>query len=390
MRSSNRATSDDGPLGPVRNSGANLLARWSRALDQGGELRVQAYLDQVRRDDPLVLNDAVETADLELSHAFSPGAGHKILWGAGYRHAHDEVESHRTAFSPFVWVFVPARRALQWRNLFAQDEIALTPALSATLGLKAETNIYTGLEYLPSARLAWKTDAFGLVWGALSRAVRAPARLDREFQLFSEPPGRAPIPIIKGGPDFVSEVAQVAELGYRAQPSARLSWAVTGYYSDYDKLRSGQRPPAFVQNMMYGSTWGVEAWGSYQAAPDWRLGASLVTLHEDIKLRPGSLDPTGPSALGNDPRLQWSLRSSWNFLGSGTLDLALRHVGPLPKPAVPAYTALDLRLAWRLRRGLEVALSGQNLCGTAHREFGPADSGSVIPAAVAVQLVWTP
>ena len=38
-------------------------------------------------------------------------------------------------------------------------------------------------------------------------------------------------------------------------------------------------------------------------------------------------------------------------------------------PAVPAYHALDLRLAWRPMPALEVAIGGTNLAGPAHGEF---------------------
>ena len=48
-----------------------------------------------------------------------------------------------------------------------------------------------------------------MLWGALSRAVRAPARLDRDIYAAAATP---PF-ILAGGPDFVSEVANVSELG---------------------------------------------------------------------------------------------------------------------------------------------------------------------------------
>ena len=107
--------------------------------------------------------------------------------------------------------------------------------LRLTLGLKLDRNIYTGTEVLPSVRLAWKPDAGKLLWGELSRAVRAPSRIDREFFL----PGAPPF-LIQGGPHFVSEVADVVELGYRAQPSEAFSYSVTLFHHRYDRLRSGE------------------------------------------------------------------------------------------------------------------------------------------------------
>ena len=45
-------------------------------------------------------------------------------------------------------------------------------------------------------------------------------------------------------------------------------------------------------------------------------------------------------------------------------------VSRLPRPVVPSYTALDLRLGWRASNGLELSLVGQNLLDASHPEFG--------------------
>ena len=71
------------------------------------------------------------------------------------------------------------------------------------------------LEVLPTLRAAYKLGEAHTLWASASRAVRAPARIDRDFFFPATPPF-----VIKGGPDFESEVANVYELGYRAQPSA--------------------------------------------------------------------------------------------------------------------------------------------------------------------------
>src|SRR5439155_17472503 len=105
-------------------------------------------------------------------------------WGGGYRREDDHVTN--TA----VIAFLPADRNLRWANLFVQDEIALRgDQLRLTLGTMAQSNPSTSTEFLPSARIAWKPDASRLVWSALSRAVRAPARLDRDLFVSAQPPG---------------------------------------------------------------------------------------------------------------------------------------------------------------------------------------------------------
>jgi iron complex outermembrane recepter protein len=375
-------------LGRPRLSGMNLLGRWSRQLGDGSSFQLQAYFDHTERDGVYTYRDRTDLADVEFQHGFALTPQQRLLWGGGYRYARDSTVTHFDSGNPLPEVFLPNRRSLDWSNLFVQDEIALHPNLTATLGMKVETNVYTGAEYLPSARLAWKPADNSLLWGAFSRAVRAPARLDSDFNLYLSLPKTPLIPVIKGGPDFQSEVAYVTELGYRAQPASTLSYSVTGFYSRYDRLRSGEPPPAFIQNLMAGPVYGVEAWGTWQAARNWRLSAGLVELRERIRILAGSTDPTGPSALGNDPKHQLQLRSSHDLPHDLELDLMLRHVGALPDPVVPAYTSLDARLGWHLNRRTDLSLTVQNLFNPRHLEFNDSSPPSEILRAAFVKLQW--
>ena len=361
---------------PIEARGSNLLARWTRELEGGASFSVQAYYDVSRRDDAVLYRPHEEIADLAFQHGFTSGA-QRFLWGGGVRQAREDVEPG------FFFGFQPARQTLAWENLFLQDEVALDPALELTLGAKVEHNDYTGAEFLPSARLAWKPRDDELVWGALSRAVRAPAPLDRDIRLPPAPPF-----IIAGGPGFVSEVAIVAELGWRAQLGDRFSCSATVFQNWWERLRSGQLPPdAHVQNMIAGTTNGFEAWGNWQVAAAWRLSAGVTLLREHLHVQAGSTDPTGPSALGDDPRGQWTLRSSLDIAPAQELELSLRHVSALPLPAVPSYYAVDLRYAWTPLPGWTLAVLGRNLAG-AHPEFGAAPGRSEIPRSVLAQLEW--
>ncbi len=223
-----------------------------------------------------------------------------------------------------------------------------------------------------------------MLWSALSRAVRAPARLDRDIRL---PP--APPYLIAGGSGFVAEVAKVLEIGYRGQPTSALSYSVTAFRHDWDKLRSGQPAPnAQVQNMIEGATWGLEGWGDWQPAQSLRLGAGFTALRKNLRLKPGSTDPDGPWQLGNDPGHQWMLRSSFTLPHRQELDITMRRVAALPQPAVPAYTALDLRYGWRLRPAMELSLIVRNLMDRGHPEFGAAQGRSEIPRSVLLRLRW--
>ncbi|KQW45627.1 hypothetical protein ASD88_12095 [Pelomonas sp. Root662] len=366
-------------LGGVRTSGENLLARWTGRLNGGSRLRVQAYYDHVRREDAILYSPRFTVVDLEAQHSLSWGA-HNIDWGGGWRSSRDHIAPG------LLFGFVPERARQQWQNLFVQDELRLANGWRLTAGTKFEHNDYTGWETLPSLRLAWSPSARWRWWTSLSRAVRAPARLDRDLRLPSKPPF-----IIAGGPGFVSEVARVIELGHRGQPSGTLSYALTLYHHDWRRLRSGQPPPnAMVQNMIAGNSWGLEAWGHWQPLPWLRWSAGFNRLQQDLAAQPGSTDPVGPSALGNDPPQQWQLRAALQPADRHELDLTLRRVAALPQPAVPGYTVLDVNYGWRATPQLALTLGGRNLLHGRHAEANAAPGRSVFGPEAYAQLRWTP
>ena len=53
------------------------------------------------------------------------------------------------------------------------------------------------------------------------------------------------------------------------------------------------------------------------------------------------------------------------------VDSWLRYVAGFDNGGVPGYFNLDLRVAWHLRKNLELALVGQNLLTDRHQEFRP-------------------
>ena len=359
-------------------SGNNLLGRWNRDLAGWGQLQVQSYFEHTERDIPGTFAERLNILDVEFQHGLRPMGAHRLTWGGGYRHGDDHVGNSA------IIAFLPADRRLRWANIFAQDEIALLDKLRLTLGTKFENNYYTGTEPLPSARLAWKFQPQRLVWGAVSRAVRAPSRIDRDFFVTAGPTQ------LNGGPDFASEVVKVFEVGYRDQPLPQATYSISLFHNIYDKLRSVEPAPGggvVLGNKMEGTANGLEAWGSYQAASNWRLSAGAFFLRQHLRLKPDSGD-TNVSAAGNDPAHQWLLRSSLDLSNSTELDIRVRRVGALPNPSVAAYTAVDVRYAWRLLRELELALVGPNLFASSHAEFGNAATRSELARGAYLKLKW--
>lgn len=357
-------------------SGLNLLGRWSRDLGNGGRAQLQGYFDRTERDQPGAIRESLNTFDLEFQHLSQPWATHELLWGGGWRSQNDKVDN----LNPQALAFLPAHRRLNLWNVFAQDEFAVHDKLRMTLGLKLEHNAYTGAEVLPNARLAWDVAPNHLLWAAASRAVRAPARIDREFFSPALP---------AGGSNFQSEVARVFELGLRAQPVPSLSYSLTLFRHRFDRLRSVDvgADGVSLNNNLEGSVTGLEAWGQYRVAEHWRVNAGYVHQRERFQARAGTAPLGGATNLGNDPRNRWSLGMSVDLGSHMELDFQLRHVGALPSPAVPSYTALDARWGWQVRPDLELSLTARGLGGR-HAEWGTPGSRAEFDRALLVKAVW--
>lgn len=281
-------------------------------------------------------------------------------------------------------------------NAFVQDEITLVPdRFRLTMGTKLEHNDFTGFEWQPSGRFSWTPHPRHTVWASVARAVCTPSRTEWEMELIRQlvppfsPTGvvpSLPFPAIlsfRGNHDFVSENLIAYELGYRVQPYARLWLDATVFYNDYDHLRSIEpgaptlktSPATYVfvpvnaDNNVFGETYGGELAGHWQAAEWWQWHASYTFLQMQLHKRPGSGDPIQEPTEGNSPHHQIALYSRMNLPGHVELDAGLRFVDSLPNLRVSSYWTAELRLAWKPRPNLELALLGRNLLDSQHAEF---------------------
>ena len=356
---------------PRSMSGDNVLARWTHQLDDGSALQIQAYYDYTDFSIPGSSSDYLNTYDLDIQHSFSWGTRQSIVWGGGYRVQKDDFPT--VPVNGENLFLSPQKRTLDLANIFVQDSISLTETLKLILGTKFEYDPYTGLEPLPSARLSWKITDTNLLWAAVSRAVRAPSRLDRD--LFVD---IGPFAVIKGG-DFQPEKLIAYELGYRAEPLSNASLSISTFYNVYNDLRSaefspGGNLPIVFLNRMLGDTYGVEFWGNYRINSWWSLAAGANWLHKNLRYESGSTSAfacrCGMALAGNDPTYQVSLRSTMDLARDWVLNLDLRKIGPLHDPASPTYTELDTRIGWTVSPALEISLTGSNLIHSKHLEFG--------------------
>jgi len=116
----------------------------------------------------------------------------------------------------------------------------------------------------------------------------------------------------------------------------------------------------------------VETAATFEITRSWRLQPAYMFLQMALHKRPGSTDSSSEQDEGKSPHHQMSVRSSMDLPGDFSLDCTVRYVDHLPALTISSYVELDVRLGWRLKRNLELAIVGQNLLEAQHREFSPS------------------
>jgi iron complex outermembrane receptor protein len=336
--------------------GHNLLARWTHRLGEDRSFQVQAYYDDYRRRFTLV-TDALETFDLEAQLNARSGSHHFVL-GGGVRTTRDEFINNLNGFH-----LEPQSRRLWIVNAFAQDRMALTPRLDLIAGLKLERSSFSGVQLLPNLRLAWRPSERATLWGAVSRAVRTPSRIDRQLVF---------LPLLAEATNFESEKLIAFEAGYRGQPSASTTLSVSLFYNLYDDIRTteftGDPLPIRLQNSLEGRTYGGEAWLTHQLSSRWRASLGVAALGKDFHLKNGAVDLANRASLGADPSYQAIARSQLDLTDRLQLDIGLRGVDDLGDSGVGGYVEADARLAWRVSDLIELYAAGTNLLHKSHVE----------------------
>jgi iron complex outermembrane receptor protein len=359
-------------------NGGNLLGRWTHTISDDSSWSLQAYYDRTYRD-AVIFHEGRDTLDVDFQHRFRFGARNHIIWGLGYRYTHD-----RTA-DKFDVSMHPRERGSQLFGGFVQDEMAVIPErLTLTLGTKLEHNDFSGFEIQPSGRLMWTPSPEHTIWAAVSRAVRSPARTDHDIQLNQKPTVPGPfVSSILGNDNFDSETLIAYELGYRVQVHKRLSLDLALFYNQYDDVRglrigglTNNPPPATIalllDNMLKGESYGGEIAGNFQLTDWWRWRASYSYLDLQLHAKAASVDPNTEHFIeGTSPHHQFSIASGIDFPAHLGLDWTVRYVDTLPAVNVPSYVTLDVRLSWRPRPNLELAVAGLNLLDNQHPEFRP-------------------
>ncbi|MEO7699267.1 MAG: TonB-dependent receptor [Opitutus sp.] len=365
-------------------NGGNVVGRWTRQLGDNSDIKVQVYYDRTHRRIPGSFTQTLDTYDFDLQHRRPLTAGNELVCGFGYRLVQDDIVNTPAN------AFLPARVGRESFNVFAQDDFNLwTDALHLTVGTKLEHNDYTGFEFDPSARLAWKVDKVQTLWGAISRAVRTPSRIDRDLYSPATPPYR-----VAGGTQVVSEKLVAYELGYRVQMQSGVAVSLATFLNDYDDLRSLEplNPPrAFpvqTSSGLRGRSSGAELTVEWQPTSNWRLHAGWTELRVHSEPQPGNLDRGTRDSIARDPNHQLSLRSLLELSPHWECDADLRYIAPINMSSVPGYAELNLRLGWHPVKAWDFSIVGQNLLHSQHAEFNPPGARRELQRSVYGKAAW--
>jgi iron complex outermembrane receptor protein len=290
---------------------------------------------------------------------------------------------------------------------FVQDRIQLLDLLRVTIGTKVERNDFSGTEVQPSGRAAWHLSSSHMIWGAVSRAVRVPTRLERDVSIFVSDPAFDPVARLQGNPSFEAERLVAFEAGHRWQPVPGLSTDLAAFYNRYRGLASLEIGDPFFEpesgrtiipvrseNLTSGRASGFEALVTYSPIPTARFTGSYA--HLDLRLDPEGADLNRGRLLeGATPRHQMGLRSSMDLPARFQVDALFRHVSeirqlPLRNPAegVPGYSELNLRIAWLGWRQAEISLVAHDLLHARHPEFGLRSVSSEVERGVYGRIAW--
>jgi iron complex outermembrane receptor protein len=370
-------------------AGGNLLGRWKRVLGAGSDIQLQTYYDRTDRKQANFA-ESRDTFDIDFIHHLTLPRRQDFLWGLGVRLS----SGNATEVVPTV-AFTPNHFTDKLYSAFIQDEIPLAGnQLSLTIGSKFLHNSYSGFEVQPTARLLWTPSPRQTVWGAVTRAVRTPSRIEEDLQLTAL---LSPSPLtffrITGDRKFTSEHLIGYEAGYRTLLRSKFYLDIAAFHNNYDHLLSIEpgtpfsetSPPPphvvvpfFFRNGLFGNTSGFEIAPDWTPTSWWRLRGSYSYLQMDLNKEAASQDAsTANSTQGSSPHHQITIRSSLNLPKKLEFDQTFRYVSALPAQLVEAYATADVQFSWRATGSLELSVVGQNLFQPHHAEFG-GDPGALV------------
>lgn len=395
------------------NTGGNIVVNWDRTISKKSRTALQSYVYYDRNDANIV--DYKNTIiDVDFQHFYDFSDRNNFVWGLGYRHMIDKIDS-RTAISPDIYQvgnaaytpleYAPDDRSIGVVSAFIQDEYAIIPNdLFVTIGSKFQHNEQTGFEYQPSLRLKYFPDRNQTLWASITRAIRTPTRGEDDITIRVA----NGVDVARGSRGSESEEVLSYELGYRIKPNNKTSADLSLYYNEYDNLGNFDADlnnpiaaGAFVptaSNTGRAKTYGFEFTGKWQASNDLRVELGYDFLNADLELDPASNENNDVVSAynsdrlvffeNNSPKHQLRLRAFYDITSKIEFDNMLYYVDHLDGRSigaggvgsgvnavqendVPSYLRWDVRLGYLATSNIDFSFSVQNILDDRHTEFTP-------------------
>jgi iron complex outermembrane receptor protein len=382
-------------------SGGNVLTRWKHIFSSRSDTTVQFYFHRYTRSGPQA-REARDTIDFEFRNHLKIGNRQDLVWGLGYRHGADQT------VGTIDQAFVPANWSGQFFNSYVQDQVTLKPnRVDLFIGTKLENGYFTGLDLQPSVRVTWTPTERHTLWAAASRATSTPTRRERGLNaVLAALPGPAEV-VLLGNPEGNAEHVISYELGYRTQPSERLSFDLAAFFNNYGGLETIEPLPSFtvpnsnppllviprlIDDKMSGNTEGIETILNWKVTSRWSVSPGYALLKMHLRTEASSLDTTrAEHVAGSNPVHQAQIRSHVALSRGIGWDASAYFTGRLAAQSVASYTRLDMQLTWRLTESGELSLTGQNLLRDHHVEFNDdftVVDPSQVKRSVYAKLTW--
>ncbi|MEW6775210.1 MAG: TonB-dependent receptor [Bdellovibrionota bacterium] len=401
----------------------NINLRWEHEFSSKSILNAQLWYAGMNRETSI---DFVErqTVNLDVDHNFSLLDSLDLTYGASVRVTHDEFNMDPTN------AFIPNSATDDLYTGFAQFTWKpLGEDLLLIAGTKLERNDYTGFEYQPNARASWTVAEGHTLWGAVSRAVRTPTRVESGLSalqftapnLAAPPPGYpCPDPpnsnpcafIMQGNPDLEAKNLIAYEIGYRAQPVSNATLDVTAFWNHYDdsivlgsSYTSG--PPVVYDGTTFqpyylstanskasSDVFGAEASARWNILPTWSLagGYSYINFKKlDVVTFLGDRTPRHIFNVRSylDVTKDLELNAAFYFNGKikGLGDSATNYTTTID---IPVNARVDVGATWRPTKELEISVWGQNLAYDHRQEYtgGYSYLNAEVQRGVYGQIAW--
>ena len=371
-------------------SGGHFLTRWEHTWNSGSDMALQFFYDRYDRNENTV-RATIDTFDIDFQHRFAFFTNQELLWGLEYRYWMDDLQN-TSGTSVF-----PDSQSFNLVSGFLQDEITFIPdTFIVTIGTKLSHNHFTGFEYQPSGRFLLTPMDGHSFWGAVSRAVRVPSRLEDNSLLTLPANSTTPFPtLVQGNQQFKSEELLAFEAGYRVNTFERFTFDITGFYNQYENVR-GTRvislapPTGTLENNLEVDTLGIELASDIQILDWWRVRGTYTYINMWVE---GPINTALSTTGRGTPHHQGSLRSLMTLPYQIEFDSWLRISDKIPASNIAGYVELDLRLGWKPWPNLALSLVGQNLLDNHHPEAAPslflATQPTEVQRSVYGKLTWS-